>query len=648
MIKNVEESVTELAEAAPERRLIVYAFGQATRVVDDYARIALAALRPHATRIVAVLPAGSVPENIADLHGLADEVVESPHDAFEPDVYRWAMKRETQLVDTDEVVLTGDSWFGPIGDLARAIDRAALDRAPVRAMVEPARHLPEAFPDAGYPRIPSSWTWTALRREVFLSPRLKDLWPPHDVQGDASAERAFLERAAAAGFGVSFIHAARDFPSVDPAVYTPLLLLDAGHPFLGTALFRLYPPFLDRFAVVGRSIIENVVARGYPAAALWQHLARTTPPKALYAIGGALEVMAPPIPGFDARYPLRIAAIVHVDEIEPLPELLDRLEHLPVSYRLYLTTTDGSRAAHLQSIVEHREDARRASFEIRVTPPSGGRDMSDFFVGCRDVLLGGDYDLVVKLHTRGMRRKTINLQRYFRRYQFENLLDSPEHAAGIVGMFQREEGLGLVFPPMMHIGYSTMGRGWAGLKEKARSLGSDLKISVPQDSISPLAPYGGMFFARPEALSLLSGHRWRYRDYGRKGMARFQHLAHLQERLVVAAAAERGFHVRTVLTPEHASISHTALESKTDYLFSTTRGWPVEQISLMQRAGNAGHGGVVALARMYVRLNHPRASRVLMPVFDLALRAIVTLRFARTGVRSTVSTLLGRPGDLER
>ena len=646
---SAEKDVAVSVQGAPERRLIVYAFSRVARVVDDYALIALTALRAHAERVVAVVPAGTMPENGAALRAITDEVLVAPSATFSPDTYRWALSQEAHLDDTDEIVLTGDSWFGPVGDLAAAIDRAASDEAPLRAMVEPPHHLPEAFPDAGYPRRPSAWTWTAIRRDVFLSPALDSLWPSLPAsRDDISTEREFFERAIAAGIEVSYIHAASDFPSSDPALYTPLELLDEGHPFLSTAMFGLYPPLLDRFAVVGRRIIDGVVARGYPAAAIWQHLARATAPRALYAIGGALEVLAPPIDTFDMDRPLRLAAVVHVGDIDALEGVLDRLEHLPVPYLRYLTTTYAPPVTRFQDLVEQREDVRRTSFEIRVTPPSRGRDMSDFFVGCRDVLLAGDLDLVVKLHTRRMRRKTDNVQRYFRRYQYENLLDNADHAAGILAMFQREEGLGFVFPPMMHIGYSTMGRGWAGLKEKARSLADELGIHVPEDSVSPLAPYGGMFFARPEALSLLSARRWRYRDYGRKGSARFQHLAHLQERMIVSAGAELGFHSRTVLTPEHASISHTALESKTDYLFSTTRGWPVEQIALMQRAGSTGHGGVVALARMYLRLNHPRAARMLMPVFDLALRATLTLRFARRGVRTTVSTLLGRPGDLDR
>jgi rhamnosyltransferase len=90
------------------------------------------------------------------------------------------------------------------------------------------------------------------------------------------------------------------------------------------------------------------------------------------------------------------------------------------------------------------------------------------------------------------------------------------------------------------------------------------------------------------------------------------------------------------------------LESKVDGLFANTRGWPVEQIALMQRAGDAGHLGTVALARMYIRLNHPRLSRLTMPLFEMALRAVVVLKYARRGVYIFTSVMKGRTPEDRR
>ena len=69
------------------------------------------------------------------------------------------------------------------------------------------------------------------------------------------------------------------------------------------------------------------------------------------------------------------------------------------------------------------------------------------------------------------------------------------------------------------------------------------------------------------------------------------------ERVVPLAAGEVGFHTRTVLTTEHAAISHASLEYKVDQLSSTTPGYPVEQIQYFHRAGWMGAGGAVAMTR---------------------------------------------------
>src|SRR3546814_12530379 len=73
------------------------------------------------------------------------------------------------------------------------------------------------------------------------------------------------------------------------------------------------------------------------------------------------------------------------------------------------------------------------SIEVRVTPASHGRDMSDLFVGCRDVLLDGSHDLLVKVHARAMPRKTLNAARYFQRYKLDNLLNAERSEERRVG-----------------------------------------------------------------------------------------------------------------------------------------------------------------------------------------------------------------------
>ncbi|MEV4687637.1 rhamnan synthesis F family protein [Microbacterium sp. LWH3-1.2] len=632
-------------KGAPVRRVVVYALSRAAGGVDEYVHQALSGLRPHASRLVAIVPKDTAEADRARLAHTADRVLESTFDGFDPAVYPWAIDADGIADRADEIVLTGDSWFGPIGGFDSVLERMSKGVETAWAMIENAQGEPEAFPDEGFPAPNDAWLWTVVPGSAVRSVEWVDFWNPgrRDVPRERT-ERGFVAHLRSRGVTVDYAFPAADFPSGDPGLFTPLLLLDAGCPLIRRDVFTRYPPFLERFAIVGREIIASLRERGFPVDVLLANLSRTVPAKALNTVGGMLEVLPGLGTAYDPERPFRIAAVVHVSDLEGVDEILERLRHLPSPYDLFLTTTDGKRATLLQRIVE-QSGAGPASFDVRVTPANRGRDMSDFFVGCRDVLLDDSYDLVVKVHSRRARQKTVNLRRYFRRYQLENLLDSRGHVEDLLALFQAEPGLGFVFPPMMHIGYSAMGSAWGGYRDDARELCAKLGIHVPLDVISPLAPFGAMWIGRPEALRMLTRHRWRYGDYRSRNPQRYRALARVQERLIATAGAELGYHTRTVLTPEHAAISHTALESKADELFAMTRGWPVEQIRLMHRAGFTGHGGVVALSRMYVRLNHPRAAAVLMPLYELAFRSFVAIRVVRSGARGLVAMLRGRPTE---
>src|SRR5690606_37792654 len=110
--------------------------------------------------------------------------------------------------------------------------------------------------------------------------------------------------------------------------------------------------------------------------------------------------------------------------------------------------------------------------------------------------------------------------------------------------------LGIVYPPMVHIGYPTMGRAWWANKPGFEELAAQMGIAVPLDDISPLAPYGSMFVARPEALRLLIEHPWSYDDFGGAEAYQDGGLAHILERVPSYAAAALGFHTRTIMNAE--------------------------------------------------------------------------------------------------
>ncbi len=602
----------------PEDRAVVFAVRASGRF-EETSVLALRALRGIAAHIVLVHP-GPVAAGVrAQMEALADRVVETDGDVFASDSYAPAVDDIRRLhPGIAEVVLTGDSWFGPVADLAPVVERMASTRADVWDLLPPAPPR-EAFPEEGFPAVPDRpWFFLAVRRRFFESDAWRQWWSGATAPGER--ERRIAEHAERAGFAHARAFDTHSLHPHDPGLFAPEDLLDLGVPLVDRAVFTSYPPFLDRFAVIGYEIAEMMGEGGYPLGVLRSSLASCVPPKALSSILGLLSVLSEKPVDPEAGSALSLAVVVHVSDVDEVDEILRRLQFLPPGASVFVTITEGVTAARLERLLEAWSGTNDHTYELRVTPQSPGRDMADFFVGCRDVIQSDAYDLVVKLHMRRAPWKTMNRLRYFRRYQLDNLLSSPGYVRNLLSLFEREPELGLVFPPMIHIGYATMGRGWAMLQPHAERLAKRLGIRVPLDTVSPLAAYGGMWVGRPAAFRVMMKRRWTFADYDGKHQRRFGHLSHLQERLLPAAAAEAGFTSRTVLNHAHAEIGYTALEYKVDQMFSTTRGWPVEQIRFLHRAGYTGYGGTVALVRMYLRTNHPRVVDVFRPFYHVALR----------------------------
>ena len=619
----------ELPSTVPvnaDQRAVVFGVRAAGRV-EETTVLALRALRRIAAVMVVVHP-GPVVSSVRDtLDGLVDHIVEAPGDEFSSESYAQGWKSVKRLAPgVGEVVFTGDSWFGPVVDLKPLFLRMASSDVDVWDVIPPPAAR-EAFPEEGFPAPGDRpWLFTVVRRSVLDSVFWERWW---ETGRPLERERSLVEMATAAGFRHDRAFETADLHAHDPALFVPEDLLDIGVPFVDRAVFTSYPPFLDRYAILGSEIADMMAERGYPLDTLRGSLASCMPPKALNTNLGLLSVLPEEAIDGDSGSRLSVAAVVHISDIDEIDEILRRLQFLPRGASVIVTTTEGVTAARIERLLDVWAASNAHTYELRVTPQSPGRDMADFFVGCRDVIQSDRYDLVFKLHLRRAPWKTMNRLRYFRRYQFDNLLSSPGYVRNILGLFEQEPRLGVVFPPMIHIGYATMGRGWAMLQRQAERLCARLGIQVPLDMVSPLGPYGGMWVGRPAAFRTLTAHRWTFADYGWRAERRFGHLAHLQERLISAAAGQSGYYCRTAMNFAHAEISYTALEFKVDQLFSTTRGWPVEQIRFLHRAGYTGYGGTVALVRMYVRTNHPRLANAVRPAYHAALRAHRVLSGAR-------------------
>ncbi|MDW4573373.1 rhamnan synthesis F family protein [Microbacterium sp. M3] len=606
---------------ADGRRVVFYLLHDNRGDVDDYIVYKLRELRPFAEHIFVVVNGELTAEGRARLDAVADTVWTRANVGFDVWGYKTAMERFgiDRLAEYDELILMNYTWFGPVRSFAPLFER--MDQVPAHfwGLTDYGEEIPNPYTRTGILHRHIQSHWIAVRRTMFTSAQWLEYWaqmPMITTYTDSilQHESKFTHHFEELGFASSVAFPVDDYPSKHPALFNADLLMDDGCPALKRRAFFHYPPYLDQHAVIGRWTIEKAAGYGYPVAMMYQNLVKNSPPKALYTDASMMEILPDVDVSYDPSAPLRLAAVVHIFYEEMTDELLDRLVMLPEQFDLFITTTDAEKSAAIQEVVDRRADEKVARYEIRILPSNRGRDLSAFFIACRDVLEVGRYDLVVKIHSKKTVQDSYNAGRYFKFQQLDNVLNSPGYAANAVALFQKESGLGLAFPPMIHIGYPTMGRGWYANKEPAAELCTELGIRVPFDDISPLAPYGCMWFARPEALKILTDREWRYDEYAAPNRHTDGSLAHVQERLIAYAAAELGYHSRTIATLEHTSVSHTALDFKLDQMGATMPGYPIDQIQFLHRAGWLGHGGIVALTRVYLKLNHPRIASFLSPL----------------------------------
>ncbi|MFG6402038.1 rhamnan synthesis F family protein [Microbacterium sp. P04] len=631
------------AVAYPEdgKRLLIYVIYNRRGDVEEYISHALLAMREHCDQILVMVNGLLGPAGRERLEPVSDHIIVRENRGYDIWAYKEGLDfMAERMPEFEEVLLVNDTWFGPIRPFAPVFER--MDRKSLHfwGMTDHMRVEPNPFTQTGYLAYHLQSYWVAVRKGMFLSPEWSDYWrdlPEMNSYSDAVAkhEGVFTEHFTGLGFSGEVAFPTLTDQQENHSILYAEQLIDAGCPTLKRRPFFQWPVFMDHVGVIGRWTLDAVARTGYPVELIYQDLARNVEPRVLNADAAMLEVLSPAVSSYDSSAPLKTVVIAHIYYPEMTREILERADTLPAAYDLVVTTPDTTRAEQIRAALDEHEP--RGSVEVRVVESNNGRDQAAFLIGCRDILLGGDYELVVKVHSKKTPQDGANIGRHFRRQQFDNLLPGQNETANLVAMFQREPGLGLAYPPTIHIGYPTMGHGWWANRPGFEEMRKELGVQVPMDEVSPLAPFGSMFFARPEALRLLAEHRWSYDDFGGAEAYKDGGLAHVLERMPTYAAGELGYHTRTVATPEYLSKSYPILDFNLDQAAKTLPDHTMHQIGFLRRAGDMGDGTLRDFVNMWVRLHRPGTEPKVDVLFERTQRirgALWRARHPRSWLRA--------------
>ncbi|WP_449369646.1 rhamnan synthesis F family protein [Thiomonas sp.] len=263
--------------------------------------------------------------------------------------------------------------------------------------------------------------------------------------------------------------------------------------------------------------------------------------------GGAVETGKQiPIPGLqlmedgpvftegDAQVRIkRLGVHAHIYYEDLIPEIADALSKIPVNFELFVSAASsvGARLAEDR----FRRLPRIGALKV-VVVPNRGRDLAPFFVDFREELR--KFDLLLHLHS----KKSLyakDAMEHWRSYLFGALLGSENRVRRILELFERNAGIGILYPQNYHKLPHTANTWLANQREGERWCGL-LRIPLPEGSYFDF-PAGSMFWARPAALQPLLDHDWSRTDFQEEAGQNDETTAHVLERLLVQAGMRNGF-----------------------------------------------------------------------------------------------------------
>lgn len=612
------------------KRAGIFLFYDPEGKVDDYILGCLGSLQQHMDYLLVVSNSSLDETNRKRLESVSSEVMERKNVGYDVGAYRDGLRHLgwDHMGDYDELVLFNYTFFAPIHPWASLFERTDKWDTDFWGITEHDEVRPHPFlPKLVMPRHIQSH-WIAVRSSLSTTKDWRTYWedmPPIESYNDSIQwhESRFTGYFNALGYRHEVAYNVDDYPSANPVFDNASLLLQDGCPILKRRNLFHNPLHLDRFAIIGADMLEQARLAGYDTDLILSNLARTSKPRDLVTNAG-LTWLVPQSASeetYAAAATQKILAVAHIFYADMAEEILQRLSVLPKGYYLVATTSNEENQAQISAVMERYG----VEGEVRVVASNRGRDIGAFLVDCNDVLASGKWDIVVKIHSKKSVQDDYNAAQLFKTHLYDNLLNSRAHVANILAEFAAHPALGMVLAPLPHMGYPTMGHAWFTNREPAQAVAKRLGINVPFDKDMPLATYGSMFIARPQALAKLVNAGFKPENFPVEGGYKDGSLAHVLERLMAYAALSEGFYVRPVLAPKWAEVYYGYLEYKLAAVSSFLPPFTIDQVPYLK-----AHGGpipnVLASIKINIMLRQPKVGNALKPAYRLVRKGAATVR----------------------
>jgi rhamnosyltransferase len=255
---------------------------------------------------------------------------------------------------------------------------------------------------------------------------------------------------------------------------------------------------------------------------------------------------------------LKVALLMHCYYPELFADARALAERMPAHADVYLTTNTEEKATQLRNAFQG------VSGLIGVyVIPNRGRSESALIIELAKV--AKDYDLCCFWKEKKSVHAEITMAEEWAKRIDDNLLFSPTYIENVLITFMENPRLGLLAPAAPNhsklldvLGHEWMLENYDNVLELYREM--DLHVPISED-IPPLAPFGGAFWFRPEALRKLFEKGWTYEDFPAEPLKTDSTLLHAIERLYPFVVQDAGYYPAYVLNQEYAAKEILTLSS---------------------------------------------------------------------------------------
>lgn len=525
----------------------------------------LSAIRPHCEELTFVSNGKLNAESEKKVSEYADEVIQRENKGFDVWAYKTTLEKYgwEKLSQYDEVIMMNHTIMGPVypfDEVFREMDsRTDLD---FWGLTTYHGSPYDPYGKCRYKYLPLHIQshFIAVRKKMIADPFFHRYWKKMPAVRSYAEAVCYHEAIFTKTFEDRGFHWAAYVDTSDmhehnacPIIFTPVTLIKEKRCpiFKRRSFFHQYDD-LCRFSIgyQGDQLMELLEQEHlYDTRMIWENILRTCNMADIMRCM-CLNRTLPDNKCASSPKRSSTALIMHLYYEDQYSLFYNYALSMPNDTDVYITVSSEEKQKKLQDIFS---SGPWNNVEVRLIE-NRGRDVSALLVGCSDV--PERYDLICFVHDKRSHSGEYGIiGESFLEHCCKNVLASKEYVQNVIGAFEKESRMGMLFaPPPCFGGYlQTISNEWSANKDVTEQLRARLGLTVPVDfSKEPVAPLGTMFWFRSDALKDLFAYGWKYSDFPEEPNELDGTILHAIERIYPFSAQQAGYYSVWCETEDYA------------------------------------------------------------------------------------------------